>query len=187
MPKAPKAASRASVDAARATKTAAKASKRRVRPPASGKGARKSPPVRPPVEAYRGSKPYIFASYSHQNMREVFSVIKKLAGSRYRIWYDEGVEPGNEWPEEVGKALLGCSQFIVFMSRSAADSRNVRNEINLATGEDKNVLVVFMEPTDLSEGMRLQIGTVQFMNRFEMTETEFLDKLMRVLSYDLKA
>ncbi|MBN1836674.1 MAG: toll/interleukin-1 receptor domain-containing protein [Spirochaetales bacterium] len=139
------------------------------------------------MEAYRGAKPYIFASYSHQNMREVFSVIKKLSACRFRIWYDEGVEPGNEWPEDVGRALLGCSQFIVFMSRSAADSRNVRNEINLATGDNKNVLVVFLEPTELSEGMRLQIGTVQFLNRFEMTEREFLDKLKKVLSGDLKS
>jgi hypothetical protein len=186
MPKAPKAAAGVRSKAARAARAAAKAAKRSSRKPAAGGGVRKSPPVRPPVEAYHGAKPYIFASYSHQNMREVFSMIKKLSGSRYRIWYDEGVEPGNEWPEEVGRALLGCSQFIVFMSRTAADSRNVRNEINLASGEDKNVLVVFLEPTDLSEGMRLQIGTVQFLNRFEMTEKEFLDKLKKVLSNDLK-
>jgi hypothetical protein len=113
-------------------------------------------------------------------------VIKKLVTARYRIWYDEGVEPGNEWPEEVGKALLGSSQFLVFMSCAAADSRNVRNEINLATGEDKNVLVVFLEPTELSEGMRLQIGTVQFLNRFQMTEPEFLDKLKKVLTTEVK-
>ena len=161
--------------------------KKATRKAAPGGGPRKSPPIKPPVEAYRGSKPYIFASYSHQNMREVFSVIKKLHSSRYRIWYDEGVEPGNEWPEEVGKALLGSRQFIVFMSRTAAESRNVRNEINLATGEDKNLLVVFLEPTELSEGMRLQIGTVQFLNRFEMTENEFLDKLKKVLSNELKS
>jgi len=181
-----KAAKQAKTSMPKAPKAAARPARVTGHKTAGGAGARKAPPVRPPVEAYRGAKPYIFASYSHQNMREVFSVIKKLNGSRYRIWYDEGVEPGNEWPEEVGRALLGCSQFIVFMSRSAADSRNVRNEINLASGEDKNVLVVFLEPTDLSEGMRLQIGTVQFLNRFQMTEKEFLDKLKKVLSNDLK-
>ena len=78
--------------------------------------SRLAPQVRPPIEAYRGSKPYAFASYSHKNMKEVFGVIKKLADARFRIWYDEGIEPGNEWPEEVGKALTGCELFLVFMS-----------------------------------------------------------------------
>ena len=32
----------------------------------------------------------------------------------------------------------------------------------------------------------LQIGTVQFLSRFEMTEKEFLDKLKKVLSTDLR-
>ena len=124
---------------------------------------------------------YIFASYSHKNMKEVFSVIKKLADARYRIWYDEGIEPGNEWPEEVGKALTGCQLFVVFMSPAAMESRNVRNEINFASGENKSVMVVNLQPAELSEGMKLQIGTVQFINKQEMSESDFIEKMKRVL------
>jgi hypothetical protein len=154
-------------------------------PPARAPAPR-GPLLRPPIEAYRGTKPYIFTSYSHRDMREVFAVIKRLADGRYRIWYDEGVEPGNEWPEEVGRALLGSNLFVVFMSPAAIDSRNVRNEINLASSENKNILVVFLQPADLSEGMKLQIGTVQYMNKYEMTEKEFLEKLRKTLSPDLR-
>ncbi|MGO9310964.1 MAG: toll/interleukin-1 receptor domain-containing protein [Spirochaetia bacterium] len=148
--------------------------------------ARLTPQVKPPIEAYRGTKPYIFASYSHKNMKEVFGVIKKLAGARYRVWYDEGIEPGNEWPEEVGKALTGCQLFVVFMSPAAMDSRNVRIEINFASGENKSVMVVNLQPVELSEGMKLQIGTVQFINKHEMSDTEFIEKMKRVLSPDLR-
>jgi hypothetical protein len=148
--------------------------------------ARQVPAIRPPIEAYRGSKPYIFTSYSHKNMREVFGVLKKLADSRYRIWYDEGVEPGNEWPEEVGRALMGSNLFMVFMSAAASNSRNVRNEINLASSENKNILVIFLQPAALSEGMKLQIGTVQYMNKHEMGEGEFIEKLKKTLSTELR-
>jgi len=137
--------------------------------------------MRPPIEAYRGNKPYIFASYSHKNMKEVFGVIRKLADARFRIWYDEGIEPGNEWPEEVGKALTGCQLFVVFMSPSAIDSRNVRNEINYASGENKSIMVVNLQPVELSEGMRLQIGTVQHINKHEMPEVDFIEKMKSVL------
>ncbi len=148
--------------------------------------ARLGPILKPPVEAYSGTKPYIFASYSHKNIKEVFWCIKKLAESRFRIWYDEGIEPGNEWPEEVGRALTGCQLFLVFMSPAAMESRNVRNEINFASSENKNMMVVMIQPAGLSEGMQLQIGTVQFVNKHEMTDTEFLDKMKKVLDPALR-
>ena len=148
--------------------------------------ARLGPSIKPPIEAYSGNKPYIFASYSHKNIKEVFWCIKKLAESRYRIWYDEGIEPGVEWPEEVGRALTGCRLFLVFMSPAAIDSRNVRNEINFASSENKSVMVVFLQPAELSEGMQLQIGTVQFIHKNEMTDTEFLEKMRKVLDPELR-
>jgi len=147
--------------------------------------AAKVPAAKVPFASYKGARPYIFVSYSHKDMTEVFGIIKRLSESRYRLWYDEGIEPGFEWPEVVGKALTRCSQLIVFMSRSAAISRNVRNEINLAFSEGKGILVVYLEKTKLTEGMKLQIGTVQFLNKYEMNAKEFVEKLKSVLSNDL--
>ena len=138
------------------------------------------------MDSYSGAKPYLFASYSHRNMKEVFSVIKRLADSRFRIWYDEGIEPGNEWPEEVGRALTGCSLFIVFMSPQAMESRNVRNEINFASGDNKSIMVINLQPVELSEGMKLQIGTVQFINKYELGEDEFMEKLKDALNPELR-
>ncbi len=146
-----------------------------------------APAYKPPFDAYKGSNPYIFVSYAHKNMKKVFKIIDQLHKSRYRIWYDEGIEPGLEWPEIVGKAVIKCTQCLVFMSPHAARSRNVRNEINLAFSEARDILVVFLEETRLSEGMKLQIGTVQFINKFDMRENEFVDKLKRVLSARVKS
>ena len=128
----------------------------------------------------------MFCSYAHKDMANVFKVLKKLHKDRYRIWYDEGIEPGNEWPEVVGNAVIKCSQFIVFMSPSAADSRNVRNEVNLAFNDDKEIIVVYLKKSNLSSGMRLQIGTVQFINYYDMMEREFYGKLTKVLSSSLR-
>ena len=145
-----------------------------------------APPIKPPFTAYKGTKTYLFTSYAHENMKTVFKIIKQLNRSRYRIWYDEGIEPGNEWPEVVGKAVIKCSQFLVFMSPYASASRNVRNEINLAFNENKDILVVFLKNTRLSEGMKLQIGTVQFINKYELTENEFINALKKVLKVDIR-
>ena len=119
-------------------------------------------------------------------MRDVFGIIRKISGNRFRVWYDEGIEPGNEWPEEVGRALTGCRLFVVFMSPEAMESRNVRNEINMATSENKAVMVVFLQPTGLSEGMKLQLGTVQFLNKHEMAEADFYAKMEQVLPPEVR-
>jgi hypothetical protein len=128
----------------------------------------------------------MFTSYAHRDMEAVFKILKKLRRDRYRIWYDEGIEPGNEWPEVVGNAVINCMQFIVFMSPAAADSRNVRNEVNLAFNDNKDIIVIYMKKTNLSSGMRLQIGTVQFINYYELSEREFYEKLTKVLNSSLR-
>ncbi len=144
------------------------------------------PPVKPPFEAYRGIRPFLFVSYAHRNMKDVFRILKKMNEGRYRIWYDEGIEPGNEWPEVVGTAVVKCSQYVVFMTPAAAVSRNVRNEVNLAFAENKEIIVVYLQETNLTSGMKLQIGTVQHINRYEMGEKEFYEKLFKVLRGDLR-
>ena len=170
----------ATAKAAPTKATPAKASSTKAAP------AKATSATKAPFSAYKGTRPYIFVSYSHKDMAEVFAIIKKLSESRYRLWYDEGIEPGVEWPEVVGKALVGCSQLLVFMSRTAAVSRNVRNEINLAFSEGKGILVVHLEKAKLTEGMKLQIGTMQFLNKYEMNAREFVEKLKSVLSNELR-
>ena len=171
---------------ATSTKTAAKKTAARKAVKKVAKKSGHGPITKPPFEAYKGIRPYMFCSYAHRDMPHVFKVLKKLHKNRYRIWYDEGIEPGNEWPEVVGNAVIKCSQFIVFMSPAAASSRNVRNEVNLAFNDDKEIIVVYLKKSNLSSGMRLQIGAVQFINYYDMTEREFYVKLNKVLSSSLR-
>ncbi len=137
--------------------------------------------VKPPFSAYGGAKPYIFVSYAHKDMKAVFAIIDKLNSSGYRFWYDEGLEPGEEWPEIVGKRIIKCGQFLVFMSPSAVKSRNVRNEINLAFSENKNILVIYLDSTRLSSGLKLQLGSVHFVKKYDLKNDEFFKKLRSAL------
>ncbi len=66
------------------------------------------------------------------------------------------------------------------------ESRNVRNEINMASSENKSIMVVFLQPAELSEGMKLQIGTVQFINKHELSDIEFIETMKRVLGPELR-
>ena len=103
----------------------------------------------PPFEAYSGDEPYVFISYAHKDSEFVFDEISILHDAGYNIWYDEGIEASNEWPEEIANAVIGCAAFLVFVSPRSTASVNCRNEINLALNENKPFLAVHLEESSL--------------------------------------
>ena len=57
---------------------------------------------------YEGEKPFIFISYSHQDIERVVRLIRRLQSEGFRIWYDSGIQAGAEWPEEVATHIKNC-------------------------------------------------------------------------------
>ncbi|MFT4188272.1 MAG: toll/interleukin-1 receptor domain-containing protein [Aeromicrobium sp.] len=128
----------------------------------------------PRFSAYKGSEPYVFVSYARVDSAEVYDVMDRWrAAQRVNLWFDEGIDPGNEWPEDIAVALDGCAAFVVFISPAAARSVNVRNEINFALAKGVPFAAVYLEDTELSLGMKLQIGSKQAINKYRMDERGF--------------
>ncbi len=134
-----------------------------------------------PCEAYTGNEPFAFVSYAHSDAVEVYPEILRLHDMGYRVWFDEGIDPGNEWPEEIASAIQKAALFIVFVSDQAVQSHNVRNEINFALALRKPFLAVHMVETLLPPGMALQMSSIQAILKWRMSEDLYLRKLERVL------
>jgi biotin carboxyl carrier protein len=130
-----------------------------------------------PFEAYPGTDPYIFASYSHKDSALVFSELKTLHEQGFRIWYDEGIASGSEWPEFIATALHGASVFLVYISHAAVESRNVRNEINFALNRGKPFLAVYLEDTSLPPGLELRMGDIHAIMKWKMAEDYYERKI----------
>ena len=122
---------------------------------------------------------YVFISYSHNDFEKVITIINAMKDRGISVWYDEGIEAGTEWPEYIAERIESASAFIAFISPSAVASTNCRNEINYALSLNKDILVVHLEKTDLSAGMKLQIGTLQAMfYERSKSEDEFINNLL---------
>ena len=67
---------------------------------------------------YEGSKPYIFVSYAHADSKDVMRVITDMHDKGYRLWYDEGIEVGSEWPECIAEHLQGAHLMLAFISKA---------------------------------------------------------------------
>jgi serine phosphatase RsbU (regulator of sigma subunit) len=134
-----------------------------------------------PFAAYQGVEPFLFASYAHADDAVVFPELLRLHEAGYRVWYDEGIDPAEEWPQSISQALLTSQLVVVFLSPRALASKWVRREIGLAVRREKQLLPVYLEPLALPDDLEFQIGHVQAINRYEWSSEAFFQQMARRL------
>ena len=78
------------------------------------------------IPIYEGDKPYIFISYAHANAPAVMAVVRELTDRGFRVWYDNGIEVGSEWPEYIAGHLASAGLMIAFLSNAYMRSENCR-------------------------------------------------------------
>jgi formylglycine-generating enzyme required for sulfatase activity len=134
-----------------------------------------------PCAAYTGKEPYIFVSYTHVDGERVYPEIKALYERGYRIWYDEGIDPSDEWLKKIALAIDGSAIFIVFITREAIQSYYVNKEVKYAINERKLLLPVYLEEVSLPKDWKLGMGDIQAVMKWRMSEDDYSRKMMKVI------
>lgn len=129
------------------------------------------------IMTYEGNAPYIFVSYAHKDSDRVMPILGRLAEDGYRIWYDDGIEPGSQWSENIAEHLSRAEVVLAFGSKNYVDSKNCRQEIEFSISEEKNLLVIWLEKTELTAGLKMRLSTIQGINLYHMDEDSFFRKL----------
>ncbi len=118
---------------------------------------------------------HIFISYSHKDSDEVMKDIKWMNDNGYRVWYDEGIEFGRDFPDELATAIYNCKQFIVYLSDNSVGSEFVNREISYCMNLKKVPLPIFLTKTELSRRLAFIMSTIQYLERFNYQWDEFCD------------
>ncbi len=134
--------------------------------------------------AYEGKEPYVFASYSHKDTDRVLRLITLLKQKMCRIWYDDGLTPGESWNDDIARHLVGCSQFLVFISPHSVVSKYVLSEINYALAKNKNILPVILSKTTLPPGLEMMLSTIQFL---DVSDIDDVNKSVGMIAESLNA
>lgn len=130
------------------------------------------------VRPYEGNEPYIFFSYCHEDARYDYPIIEQMASDGYRIWYDDGLHPGDDWPERIAEMLDGCAVCMAALSQKFSESHNCKNELTFAINNQKALLVIKLEDFPMSIGMRLQLANIQYIEKYQYTSEQiFFEKL----------
>ena len=74
------------------------------------------------MNAYRGKEPYVFISYAHVDRDVVEKIIIGLKKNMCRVWYDEGLTPGESWNDDLAEHLKNAEIVIVNLTHASAVS-----------------------------------------------------------------
>ncbi len=122
------------------------------------------------IYPYAGNDPFIFASYSHRDMEMVFDIIRGFQKRGYRVWFDEGIDPGTEWDEYIADHIDKCSYMIAFLSDNYFGSSNCRDELAFARDMEKPLLLVYLRDEELPPGMKLRLNRLQAIHWYSYEE-----------------
>jgi hypothetical protein len=130
-----------------------------------------------PISPAVGAK-HVFISYSRADEVAVERWCRQLADSlRLPVWRDHDIPPGREWDETIAQAITDAACVLVFLSRTASTSPNVRDEVYFALDRKKPVIAVYLEDHVPPPGLVLRLGRIESIHLSRLHEDDFVDKL----------
>ncbi len=130
------------------------------------------------LRPYKGDKPFIFISYAHKDKGSVHKIIKNMLDCGYRVWYDEGIDPGTEWDDTIAEHVENCGYFIAFISKNYLASDNCMDELDYARDSNRKRLLVYLENVSLPGGMKMRLNRLQAIHKYKYeSEDDFFEKL----------
>lgn len=126
---------------------------------------------------YQGQEPFIFFSYCHKDSARVYPLIENLTEQGYRIWFDDGISIGDEWPETIAEKLEKCTLFLAAITPDYCCSHNCKNEMTYQVEDKKPMLPLLLEDFPLIGGIKLQLSGTQYLRLYERPEESWASEV----------
>ncbi|MFC0313452.1 toll/interleukin-1 receptor domain-containing protein [Gordonia phosphorivorans] len=130
------------------------------------------------LRAYRGGEPYAFISYARADAHLVFPILQALQDRGFRIWFDEGIKPMDEWMDRLASAIDGAEIFVLFASKGSVSRSNVIREIGRAAENEKPFCTVGLESMQLPRAVAFAVGKDQHVAASERNRAEVVADLV---------
>ena len=129
---------------------------------------------------YSGNDPYVFISYAHRNMDRVIPLVRLLQDNGYRVWYDEGIDPGTEWAENIADHLEKARCLCACLSKEYLESTNCKDELYFARTLGMDILLLYLEEILLEKGMAMRSEECFEIHKDTLDDNE---KLIHTIQY----
>lgn len=123
----------------------------------------------------------VFISYAHADIAFVRRFTDQLSEAGIPYWFDEDLQYGDDWRDEVLTHLDGCAAFVPVMSPDSEGSRWVRRETDRAERKGKPI-----RPIALDDYVNFDLSDLQHepVPRHSLPRAPFIDELRRLAKAD---
>ena len=132
-------------------------------------------------EAYTGTEPYLFVSYSHRDSEKVYPILDAFYDKKYRIWYDESCENGNDFRDELRQRIEKAEAVLLFVSENSMASPFCGMEIIVARENQKRLFPIYLDEVPLPPAFQLLLANTHH------SMADNMDKLVKTMVRDLPA
>ncbi len=130
---------------------------------------------------YSGGENYTFVSYSHSDSEVVFSILHKLQLVGFRIWYDEGINGGENWRKIIASKIQDdkCQDFLLFATGDSVKSREVRAEVNYALKQNKKIITIRLDKAAFEPDLEMYLSGYHYLDY--CSDPAFDEKIIKSL------
>lgn len=131
------------------------------------------------LNAYEGQEPYVFISYSHKDTAKVRPILQKLEDSKFRYWYDDNMETGSDFREELRIKIEKCSAVVLFVSKASMESKFCGMEIITAFKNNKKIHPIYLQDdVEIPAAFAMIFEYLQHTNGNLTSDQKYLQKFM---------
>lgn len=134
-------------------------------------------------EPYEGTEPYLFISYSHYNSEEVYRILNRLNREKFRVWFDDTMEIGEDFRDELRIKIENCSAFIIFISNASMASKYCGMEIITAYKNNKRIYPIYVEENiEIPAPLKMMLENLQHVKGVSTeNEDKYITKMIASL------
>ncbi len=128
---------------------------------------------------------YYFISYNSEDADRVSEIAKRLFHGNVPLWYDHGIEYGEDWEKKISSKLMNAQAVILFFTKDILFKEHsyVYKEYLMATEYfDKKVYVVMMDKINNKEvpparvPWWIDVQSLQSINVVGVSDLDFISK-----------
>ena len=136
-----------------------------------------------PFPAYEGDEPYIFISYKHDDSDVIYPILKEFHDAGVNIWYDDGLEYGEDYDDKIDMKIDGASLFVICITerviKFAYDSDEyMKKELDVALDVGVKIFPIFIDDVKLKGKYRMQLKGKHSIFRNQYVHDDFIKECL---------
>lgn len=126
----------------------------------------------------------VFLSYRRTDQALAQSLVEALQKQGVKVWWDQMIEGGEDWREAIVENLTGAKALVILFSEECNTSKQLKKELSIADGLDKEVIPVLIEDTKPKGHYLYELSARNWLRIFPNPETK-MGELASRLAFEL--